>query len=548
MAMFGFSGKIATRMVLGFCFIALMAGITGGLGVMRLKAMDEIGSEMYRKNTVPIGILADIAMNSQKARVNLRGMMLDTDSERMKANAEALRQRYVDVERLLDQFGKSIEGESGRKEVNRIKSLLAEYRPVWEELVSNQLAGRKEEALDLMRDKGLKIEKEIEQSIRELIDVKVAEARKREELNHVTATKAIVQSVSISVIGMILAIVLGLFISHRITRPIREVVEVAQTIAEGDLNRNLQIDAQDETGQLARAINRMQEHLNSLLAVIKTTSDRVAESVEMLRTTAVEIASRAERAAGQAGTIATAAEEMSATSVDIAQNCADAAHGAKSASDAAIEGSRVVAGAIDAMGRIAGTVRETAGSIRLLGARSDEIGSIIATIHDIADQTNLLALNAAIEAARAGEQGRGFAVVADEVRALAARTATATREIESMIEMMQSETRSAVSAMETGVVEVEEGLAAARRSGDALQEILRVVGSVTDQVNQIATATEEQTATTGEISGSIQAMTIEINGTADGASMSLKGVEDLASQTVTLRTLVGTFRLRDDMG
>lgn len=548
MPMFGFSGKIATKMVLGFCFIALLAGITGGLGVIRLKTMDDIGTEMYRKNTVPIGILADIAMNSQKARVNLRGMMLDTDSERMKANAEALRQRYVDVERLLDEFEKSIEGESGRKEVNRIKSLLAEYRPIWEEMVSNQLAGRTEDALYLMRNKGLKIEKEIEQSIRELIDLKVADARRREELNHVTAGKAIVQSVSISVIGMILAVALGLFIAHRITRPIREVVEVAQTIAEGDLNRNLQIDAQDETGQLARAINRMQEHLNSLLAVIKTTSDRVAESVEMLRTTAVEIASRAERAAGQAGSIATASEEMSATSVDIARNCADAAHGAKSASDAAIEGSRVVAGTIDTMGRIAGTVRETAGSVRLLGTRSDEIGSIIATIRDIADQTNLLALNAAIEAARAGEQGRGFAVVADEVRALAARTATATREIESMIEMMQSETRSAVSAMETGVVEVEEGLAAARRSGDALQEILRVVGSVTDQVNQIATATEEQTATTGEISGSIQAMTIEINGTADGASMSLKGVEDLASQTVTLRTLVGTFRLRGDRG
>jgi methyl-accepting chemotaxis protein len=156
------------------------------------------------------------------------------------------------------------------------------------------------------------------------------------------------------------------------------------------------------------------------------------------------------------------------------------------------------------MTKIADRVKSTAQTVESLGSRSNQIGEIIGTIEDIADQTNLLALNAAIEAARAGDQGRGFAVVADEVRALAVRTTVATKEISQMIKAIQSETMSAVTAMEAGVLEVGQGTGEATRSGEALSSILKQINEVTMQVSQIATAAEEQSSTVKEINENVQ--------------------------------------------
>ncbi|HEU0265897.1 MAG TPA: methyl-accepting chemotaxis protein, partial [Geobacterales bacterium] len=195
------------------------------------------------------------------------------------------------------------------------------------------------------------------------------------------------------------------------------------------------------------------------------------------------------------------------------------------------------------MNRIAEQVKATAQTVESLGNRSEEIGEIVGVIEDIADQTNLLALNAAIEAARAGEQGRGFAVVADEVRALAERTTKATKEIGQMIKGIQGETRRAVSAMEEGVQEVKSGTQEASRSGEALQKILQVIGTLSGQVNQIATAAEEQTATTTEISDNMQQITGVVQETARGAQESASAASQLSTLAEELQKVVGQFRL-----
>jgi methyl-accepting chemotaxis protein len=195
------------------------------------------------------------------------------------------------------------------------------------------------------------------------------------------------------------------------------------------------------------------------------------------------------------------------------------------------------------MGRITEKVQISARSVESLGARSDEIGEIVGTIEDIADQTNLLALNAAIEAARAGDQGRGFAVVADEVRALAERTTKATKEISIMIRNIQNETRGAVGTMEEGVREVENGTKEAAMSGAALQEILQQINAVTMQVSQIATAAEEQTATTSEISNNIHQMTEVVQQAASGSQDTSQAASELARLADDLKGIVGKFTL-----
>jgi methyl-accepting chemotaxis protein len=198
------------------------------------------------------------------------------------------------------------------------------------------------------------------------------------------------------------------------------------------------------------------------------------------------------------------------------------------------------------MNQIAEKVQESARTVESLGERSDQIGEIIGTIEDIADQTNLLALNAAIEAARAGEQGRGFAVVADEVRALAERTTRATREIGVMIKAIQIETRGAVSAMEQGVHQVETGTMEAAKSGAALRDILEQVNDVAMQVSQIATAAEQQTATTGEISGNMHQITAILQTTAQEAHASAISTSQLNVHVEEMMTSFARFKLNED--
>jgi methyl-accepting chemotaxis protein len=195
------------------------------------------------------------------------------------------------------------------------------------------------------------------------------------------------------------------------------------------------------------------------------------------------------------------------------------------------------------MNSIAERVRSSAKAVESLGNRSDQIGEIVGTIEDIADQTNLLALNAAIEAARAGEQGRGFAVVADEVRALAERTTRATREIGEMIKSVQQETKCAVIAMEEGVNEVARGSEKASDSGRALEQILQQINDVNAQIQQVATAAEEQTATTSEISNNMQQITEVVARTSRGTKDSATAAAQLSVLAEDLRRIVSQFKI-----
>jgi methyl-accepting chemotaxis protein len=338
---------------------------------------------------------------------------------------------------------------------------------------------------------------------------------------------------------------LGLMIMGGILNPLHRMLHILKDIAEGegDLTRRIPVERRDELGELSLWFNRFIDNVHDIVSQLAQNTVQVSASCEELTLTAEQIATAAEEVASQSGTVATASEEMSATSNEISSSCTEVAASSKRASDTAKGGAAVVQATLVGMQQIALRVKESAGTVARLGERSDQIGAIVGTIEDIADQTNLLALNAAIEAARAGEQGRGFAVVADEVRALAERTTRATREIGEMIKSIQTETGGAVAGMQLGVEEVEKGMKSSRESGTALQDILDDIEGVTSQINQIATAAEEQNAVTGEISSNIHQITDVVSETAKGAHETAAAAARLYTLSSDLQQIVGRFKL-----
>jgi methyl-accepting chemotaxis protein len=348
---------------------------------------------------------------------------------------------------------------------------------------------------------------------------------------------------------VIVLVVIGISVlaSFQVIRSIHGTIsscaKITNRIAEGDLSFDVPVVGSGSIKVLLQSISTMTNHLREIISRTVEISSGIASASSQLHATSAQIAAGTEEVSSQTSSLAIASEEMSSTSSDIARNCAMAVEASHQTADSANTGAKVVNETMSGMNVIAERVRQTSKTIEALGTRSDQIGAIVSTIEDIADQTNLLALNAAIEAARAGEQGRGFAVVADEVRALAERTTKATREIGEMIKAIQNETRDAVKAMEEGVNEVEKGAVFSKKSGQALDEILERINEVTMQINQIATAAEQQTATTGVLTGNIQQITEEVNRTARGAVDTAGAAAQLATQAKELQNIVSRFRL-----
>jgi len=351
-------------------------------------------------------------------------------------------------------------------------------------------------------------------------------------------------NLTVGAICIVLGLALAWLVARAIVRPVTNIVDAMRDIAEGegDLTLRLPAEGKNEIATLAKAFNHFAEKVRGLVVDVSSATRQLSNSTDEMSIITDESNQSISRQRSEIDQVATAMNEMTATVQEVARSASTAASSARQVDDEATKGKQVVNDSIQAINSLASEVELAAEVINKLENDSESIGSVLDVIRGIAEQTNLLALNAAIEAARAGEQGRGFAVVADEVRTLASRTQSSTQEIHGMIERLQNGARQAVSVMQEGRVRASDSVSQAQKAGESLNEITSAITAITDMNTHIASAAEEQSCVAEEINSNV----VNINDVADkvtmGAHQTAESGTELAKLANDLQSMVERFK------
>lgn len=496
--------KLAIAFGLILVLIATVAGLTfGSLNTLREAVALNIKSfQVLERNDKLLQNMLDIESSE-------RGYIITGDEDLLtgyKEGKEAVARRLEDLKRLT---------QDNAEQQARLTQLEAVYHEWLTDAIDYFIDARREAGSEgeialvmaevaeqrgtqqMSRIRGLLNEIETQEKL--LLDTREQGATVAQERAQLTLLLG-------SLIAFIVGIGAAVFFSRTLTQRLDKARSVIQAIAAGQLNNTIETTGKDEIGELLRTMHRMQEDLRTMIGSIQSVSGHLNEASSAVASTAEQLSMSAREQSQRSASIAASVEELSVSIEQVSSNAGEAQRVAVESHGRTEQSSSVIKNTIESMQRIADAVRSASLLIEKLGEQSSEISSIVNVIKSIADQTNLLALNAAIEAARAGEQGRGFSVVADEVRLLAQRTSESTDQIEGMIGKIQGGTHEAVSKMERGVTEVDQGMEWAAGAGDAVNTIRDSFEQVLSVVEQISSALREQNAASDEVARNVESI------------------------------------------
>ncbi|AAO54010.1 Methyl-accepting chemotaxis protein [Pseudomonas syringae pv. coriandricola] len=535
--------NIAPRAFLGFAIIGTLMLILGVFALSQMNKIRGATEDLANGNVPSIKSLDRFAEVSIRLRVLSYRLLVNRDPETQQKTIDLLAMRNKQITDAQAIYEKLISDPDERNLYGQYVQLLGQYRQLEERLKTLTRANKIEELQSLLNNELLSNSDQMNVVLGKLVEINTAQLNQVKKDASREYDSAFNMVIGLLIAATLLTIVFAWMLIKSITTPIATALHAAETIAKGNLTQPIQIDGSDEAGRLLLAMKTMQDKLRDTLQGISGSATQLASAAEELNAVTDESARGLVQQNNEIEQAATAVNEMTSAVEEVARNAVSTSQASRNAATSAGDGRDLVQETVSAIERMSGDVKGTAELIINLATESRDIGKVLDVIRGLADQTNLLALNAAIEAARAGEAGRGFAVVADEVRALAHRTQQSTSEIERMIGSIQSGTEQAVSSMRNSTERAESTLNIAKGAGMALNTINVAVEEINERNMVIASAAEEQAQVAREVDRNLVNIRDLSAQSTSGANQTSAASTELSRLAVDLNSMVSRFAL-----
>lgn len=544
--------SIRQRLLASFVLSAIFMLALALIGIQGKRMSNEALHTVNQDRLVPTGQIAQMFQLMTADRVlaltalqyDPRNPLTSMQSEPLSALLPEVQRNIAELDGVIREYLSSYLTDEERRIVERVTRERESFvrqglLPVFDAVQQGQF----EQAARVYQDQLEPAYERYRNELNNLWQLQVDVAEEEYQKAQADFEKSLWLLVSLLILALLCSALISLAVVSSIVRAAHSLENASQSMADGDLLVEVDYQGRDEMASITQAFNRMRLRMHEMISQVASSTAQLAAAAEETSAVTVQTSDGIRRQQSETEQVAAAMNQMTATVQDVARNAASAAEAAHAADREAVNGRAVLNRTIEVINALAREVENATGVIRSLQDDSNNIGSVLDVIRAIAEQTNLLALNAAIEAARAGEAGRGFAVVADEVRTLASRTQQSTSEIQAMIEKLQGGAANAVKVMETGHRQAGEGVTQVAEAGAALESILQAVTTINDMNAQIASAAEQQSAVAEEINRNIVTVSEIAEQTSVGSQQTAATSEELAQLAAQLQSLVGQFRV-----
>lgn len=535
--------KVSVRATLSFMLIAFLLVALGGISVWKMGEIRAMAADLEKDALASIVVADRINSAMLRLRLENRRLVSLTDPQAIASTVNTINTVRDELRKQIQTYAPFVasdrEGQLFKAVSENAEKMLVAFDGV-SALVSR---GASAEALAYIASNVTPVTRPLEEAVAGLVQMNIDEAGEAGKASEESYNSGLMFVIFIIVAAALATVVLAVLFTQSIVVPLRDMLRVNDTIAKGDLRTAITITGKDEFADLLRSTQQMQNNLRDTIKLIGDSATQLASASEEMNAVTEESSKGLMRQNTEIDQAATAVNEMTAAVDEVARNAASASDAAKASDQATRTGASRVTSTVTAIERLSQTVQNTSGDVQRLAVQSKDISKVLDVIRTIAEQTNLLALNAAIEAARAGEQGRGFAVVADEVRALAHRTQTSTQEIEQMIGDILKGTEQATKAMSESCEQAQGTLGVAHEAGAALTLIAKAINEINEMNLMIATASEQQAQVARSVDGNLMSIRDLSIQSATGAHQTAAASSELSRLAADMNRLVGRFAL-----